>query len=77
MEDLKKKFKRTEDLHRQRQERPKSWSSAPHAPLNLLGEEQVLERDEEQSNKQAEVRKGNFLQKNGADGFTDWILANL
>ena len=70
MEDLKKEFKRTEDhLNRQRQERPKSRSSAPRAPLSV--EERALERDEEQSKKQDEVRKGNFLQKNGADGFTD------
>lgn len=45
-------------------------SPAPHA-LRLV-EEQKLERDDEQqSKKQDEVRKGNFLRKNSADRFTD------
>lgn len=45
-------------------------SSAPRA-LRLV-EEQKLERDDEQqSKKQDEVRKGNFLGKNSADRFTD------
>ena len=70
MEDLKRKFKRTEDLNCPRQEQPRSGSSAPRAPRLL--EEQTLEREDEQPSKiQDEVRKENFLRKNSVDGATD------
>lgn len=76
MDDLRKRFKRTEDLNCQRQEQARSRSSAPRAPR--LVEEQKLERDDEQqSKKQDKVRMGNFLGKNSADRFTDCNLANL
>ena len=70
MEDLKRRFKRTEDLNCPQQEQPRSGSSTPHAPRLL--EEQMLEREDEQPSKiEDEVRKENFLWKNSADGATN------
>ena len=66
MDDLRKRFKRTEDLNRQRQEQARS--SAPRAIR--LQEEQKLGRNDEQSKKD-EVRMGSFLGKNSDDQFND------
>jgi len=66
MDDLRKRFKRTEDLNRQRQEQGSSRSSAPRA-IPLVEQQRLGRNDEEQSKKQDDVRMGNFLGKKSCD----------